>query len=159
MRASFDISPRLPVRAELAKQVARFCMDRARKPAAFRGMVLPQVVHFKMVTTRAKNRSGRAQRNLRLERMCHRANPRVQVFLRVGVHDSAYIERYHRYADSPTCLVDGTVECLVHLVAHEVGHAVVGYDGHKAGEFCCERFAAACLEGWREATQDPACMV
>ena len=155
MKTKFKISPRFPVKPELAKQVARFCIQHAVPVCRKLGKKVPASVSFTMFGSPRQTRSGRAVRN------CNRIIAQnTSVFLRLGQYAGGiHVERYHRYADSPVCPCDGQTEIYLHLVAHEVGHAVCGFNGQKEGEFACENFARHCVEEYRMATQDPACLI
>lgn len=154
VKTTFKISPRFPVRIKLAKEIAMFCIRLAKPVALYRGLLVPERVDFTMFGSKYKTRSGRAKLN------CNRnLTAKTTVFVRLGPGYGFHAERYQRYADSPLCWCDGTVETYVHLVAHELGHAICGFDGLKVGEFQCERFAEQCLDAWRNSTQDPAAMI
>ncbi len=155
MKTAFKISPRFPVNPDSAKHAARFCIREAVAMCRYRNLVPPLKVSFTMRKADSWQRSGRAAVNDR------RKSPmwNSRVFLRLNRSDRSYTDRYHRYADSPTCLIDGTIEGFIHLCAHELGHAVCGFEGDKIGEFQCERFAARTLDAWRLAYQDPAAMI
>ncbi len=155
MRTAFKISPRFPVRHELAKQIARFCIREAIPMCRYKNLKVPEKITFTMFAGNFWDRSGRSYVNTnRIKPMRHNT-----VFIRCRRVDKSFTERYHGYKDSPTCFVDGTIEMYVHLCAHELGHAVCGFEGDKIGEFQCERFAAKVLDAWRLHTQDPACMI
>jgi hypothetical protein len=155
MKTEFNISDNFPIKPALAKEVVRFCLAEARPIAARLGMVLPRTMLFKMTACNNSRRCGRATRNTG-------KIWRSRVLLRVGNHVETYIEKYLRYrhrADCPVMLVEGKLETLVHLAAHELGHAVCGFEGDLTGEYQCERFAARCMDKWRDRMQDPACMI
>ena len=113
-----------------------------------------------MKGSESNTRSGNAHINKRSYRN-HRQNVFVKLGKKWGV-SGIVVERYRRYrhrADCPTCVTDGRDEALLHLVAHELGHGLCGFQGDMTGEYRCELFAASCLEEYRLATRDPACMI
>ena len=157
MKLKFKISPRFPVNPELAKQVARFCAGLARPICRMKRLELPSEIRFNMRRCGfSRNRSGSAARNRR--ESFYRIKP-VTITLGEGFNSGVHMERQYKYADSPVCPCDGQTEVYLHLVAHELGHAICGFEANKTGEFQCENFARHCLEEWRMATQDPAAMI
>lgn len=154
MKTEFQISKSFPIAPETAKEIVRFCIREAKPIADKLRLNLPELAVFKM-TSSSGLRCGRATRNTG-------KIFRSRILLRVADHTKTYIERYLRYqhrADCPAMLIEGKIETLVHLAAHELGHAICGFRGDMTGEYQCERFAARCMDKWREAMQDPACMI
>jgi hypothetical protein len=155
MKTEFAISKNFPIAPEMATEIVRFCIGEARPIAAKLNRNLPQRMIFKMTICNSYMRCGRATRNTG-------KILRGRVLLRVGNHAKTYLEKYLRYqhrADCPAMIIEGKLETLVHLAAHELGHAICGFRGDMTGEYQCERFAARCLNKWREQMQDPACMI
>ncbi len=167
MKTSFDISSRFPLPADLAKEYARFCLKLALAKARRLGRREPHQVSFRLRSSATNFRSGRARVNL-LRALpgvdkCRRFDPAV--FVKLGKYHALgglLRERYSRYAhraDCPETIVDGPVEAYVRLVGHELGHGVCGFGGDMTGEYHCERLGAECLEAWRLAYRDNACMI
>jgi hypothetical protein len=157
MKLKFKISPRFPVAPDLAKQVARFCARLAKPICLKKRLELPSEIIFTLTRKGGyRNRSGSAARNRR--ESFYRRKP-VRIRLGEGFDSGVHMERQYKYADSPVCPCDGQTEVYLHLVAHELGHAICGFEGNKVGEFQCENFGRHCLEEWRMATQDPAAMI
>ena len=155
MKLTFNISSKFPVAPELAKQVARFCAGLAKDVANHVGLPVPRNVTVRMVKASYLCRAGRSQVNNRRKNQWY--DPLI--YIRLGGSYGLKMEVYPKYQNMPVCPCDGTTEVFLHLVAHEMGHGICGFEGGRVGERQCELFAARCVEEWRMATQDPAAMI
>lgn len=147
------------MKASLVKETAWFCLKEASKVARKLGKNPPRQVTFRLFRRKDGERSGRAEVNLSTLRSPKWSHLNRTVWLRMAADVKAKVEVYPRYANMPTCRCYDALEVFVHLVAHELGHAVCGFEGDKTGETQCENFAIRCLDAWRDAMQDPACMI
>jgi len=67
--------------------------------------------------------------------------------------------RYPRFKDMPEFVTYGFDEFVIFAAGHEFGHSL-GWGGGRDGEISCERFAARCVEAWRESQHEsPACLI
>lgn len=167
MKTAFDISSRFSIRPELAKDYARFALKLALAEGRRLNMKAPASVSFKVRSSPSDTRTGRASLNIYRvrngETVAANYNPRV--YVKVGAKHATkglILNRYARYRhrdDCPETVIDGPHEAYVRLVAHELGHAVCGFEGNMTGEYHCERFAARVLDAWRTEYRDPAAMI
>jgi len=156
MKTKYKISSKLQFTTEQVKDIYKFAARMAKETCVSLSRNVPREVRLTVFASKKRTRSGRASINTGRGGKTMRS---VDVFLRMGRGYSGYTERYHRYADSPTMHCEGDLDVFVHLMAHELGHAICGFEGDKVGEFQCERFAARVVEAYRSATQDPAAMI
>tara|TARA_R110000868_G_scaffold245626_7_gene502215 strand:+ start:523 stop:993 length:471 start_codon:yes stop_codon:yes gene_type:complete len=156
MKTKYKISSKLQFTTEQVKDVYKFAARMAKETCVSLNRKVPLQVNLKVFASTHRTRSGRATINTGRGTKTTRS---VDVFLRMGRGFSGYTERYHRYADSPTMHCEGDLDVFVHLMGHELGHAICGFEGDKIGEFQCERFAARVVEAYRNMTQDPAAMI
>ena len=156
MKLTFNISSKFPVAPDLAKQVARFCAGMAKDVAKRVNLPIPRNVTIRFVGTNPTHRSGRSQVNNRRKNQWY--DP--EIYIRFGGgYRGLKMEVYPKFQNMPVCPCDGDVEIFLHLVAHEMGHGICGFEGGRLGERQCDLFAARCVDEWRMATQDPAAMI
>jgi len=156
MKTKYKISNKLQFTTEQVKDIYTFAARMAKETCVNLNRKVPLEIRLTVFASLQRTRSGRAHINTSRGRHAMRSQ---KVFLRMGRGYSGYTEKYHRYADSPTMHCEGDLDVFVHLMAHELGHAICGFEGDKIGEFQCERFAARVVEAYRNMTQDPAAMI
>lgn len=156
MRTSFNISKAFPIHPHLAKEIARFCIREAKPIADKLNLRLPRHMEFVMKRGGWDGcRSGRAWRNsgsLSYSRVY------LRVADRILPHWKVYLRYKHR-ADVPHNWIADSLEMFVHLTAHELGHAICGFDGDMTGEYQCEKFAASVLREWQAIYRPAACLI
>lgn len=156
MKVTFSISGKFPFSEETTKAIFRFCLHHAKRNNKSERQ-LPNRMTVKCEQP-YWTRSGRATLN------CGRTfHARVLIRVNSATVRESYLEKYPRYKhreDCPSLQINSGIERLIHLIAHELGHAIIGFKGDMCGEYQCERFAARTVQAWREREcESPACLI
>lgn len=72
------------------------------------------------------------------------------ILLRYGDKLGPCVEVYGRFKDMPRTPIADWREAVLHLAAHEFGHALMRFDGTRLGERQCELLARDCIRDWRD---------
>ncbi len=155
MKTKLALSKKLQFSKREFSELLSFASLRAKDRCRSLNRPVPEALEVRVFAANRKTRSGRAFVN----DFRRSAKPRAQVFLRMGRGYGVHLEQYFGRPDLRRCLLDGDRETLLHLLAHELGHAICGFEGGAVGEGQCEAFAAETVDAWRGVFQPAACLI
>jgi hypothetical protein len=91
---------------------------------------------------------------------CGRAYPwRNRVLLRFAPQLPRHVHQYPYYQDMPAFELEGGIESIIYLTAHELGH-LIGFPGGKHGEKLACNLGYKAVEAWRDRQYaDPAILI